>query len=1225
MVLGIRPTDGLESLRESPEAPRRGPRRQFFLEVLWTIRDGEGALVRSIPRVIPVEAPLTFVHLLPEPAGSITSGGGRDDSGSSLDSRGSGRGHGDGEDERRASRPGDREQSRGERRDRGNEEDNDSKEEREEEDRPDHPGDDQPEDPAGEPRGRFVRVEAGLVWDGMPEGGTDPVGEGLYPYILEAFFYRVDRKGKKERRRLIARSAAMTGTISVEAVLGPPVIDLVSPAEGAITTSGTITVAGTVTGEEPLTVTVSGNPVSLIDGAFSAESVLEEGPQVIEVRATDGSDRTVTVTRTVIRDSIAPVVQVVDPAPGSVIADPSPTIAIAYEDLGSGVVPSTLKVSVDETDVTTRFTPDPVGAVGTLPAGTILTDGEHQVLASVADAGGLVGAGLGVFTVDTTPPVLASVHPPAGAVLSTSMIRLSGVVLDLTPVEVEVNGIPAIMTGSEFVLEGLDLAEGANLIELTAVDVVGNRSTISHALVIDTQAPVVTLVSPAPDGAFRNRSVDLVFEVDDQTTTSLVLQGGGTSVSRVISPGSGAVTIPIELPADTTTGYTFHATDAAGNLSPVQTLELTHDETPPDPPVLFTRSIVTSNTRVGIDGCAEPGSTVEFLGGLGPTRTVAEEPMGKFSLEFDLGPDTTLTVRVRVIDAAGNTSAADEVRITQYTGTPPASVSSVVAVGGFAQQGLVGEALHQPLTVLVRTLDGLPLAGQDVLYRVMAGRMTLDGPTETQVTVRTDAAGRAGVTGFLSLDASVGDRPGDALVVATRPGPAGVPAIFDIAALPVRTDRPTSLSGYLEDSDERAIPGVEVHLHTPPFSTTVTDARGHFRFEDIPPGEHHFLLDGSTAALPGTYTDLVFKLECLPGQDNSLGMPIFLPRVDVDSGIDVSETEGGVLTNPELPGLEIHVAPGSATFPDGSNSGRLAVVAVPRDKTPMPFPEGLYGNFVIAVYPPGTHFDPPAKTIFPNVDPRLSPGDTAPLISFDHDVGDYVKVGTATVSPDGSRIISDPGYGIKVAAWHVTPPPDPPEYGCVEGRLKAPPGSCIVESECWTVNNRRLVNPVLGELPPGGVRVEICNVPRDELAGARLECRATSIRVEGPRQLVLDPLNADDQASTTPVVNRVYQVFSSDERFRSIRLVPEQDGVLTVTPSTVSGASPVMIESQGGAGRFRIRMIAPNGVVCDSVSVLVVPRILDLVRSTPAQGNFSVIRPDSLPLVLTQGDRKSVV
>ena len=46
------------------------------------------------------------------------------------------------------------------------------------------------------------------------------------------------------------------------------------------------------------------------------------------------------------------------------------------------------------------------------------------------------------------------------------------------------------------------------------------------------------------------------------------------------------------------------------------------------------------------------------------------------------------------------------------------------------------------------------------------------------------------------------------------------------------------------------------------------------------------------------------------------------------------------------------------------------------------------------------------------------PGEQVEMFSFDHDLGEFVATGTATVSEDGTQICSDPGFGIVKSGWH---------------------------------------------------------------------------------------------------------------------------------------------------------------------------------------------------------------
>jgi hypothetical protein len=123
------------------------------------------------------------------------------------------------------------------------------------------------------------------------------------------------------------------------------------------------------------------------------------------------------------------------------------------------------------------------------------------------------------------------------------------------------------------------------------------------------------------------------------------------------------------------------------------------------------------------------------------------------------------------------------------------------------------------------------------------------------------------------------------------------------------------------------------------------------------------------------------------------------------------------LTLPELPGFSLTVKAGSATFPGGSRTGIVSITLVHADKVPMAPGFGQQPRFIVTIQPPGVHFDPPAPMTFPNVD-GLAPGAVTEMYSFDHDLGQFVSIGTATVSDNGAMLSSDPGVGIIKGGWH---------------------------------------------------------------------------------------------------------------------------------------------------------------------------------------------------------------
>ena len=182
-------------------------------------------------------------------------------------------------------------------------------------------------------------------------------------------------------------------------------------------------------------------------------------------------------------------------------------------------------------------------------------------------------------------------------------------------------------------------------------------------------------------------------------------------------------------------------------------------------------------------------------------------------------------------------------------------------------------------------------------------------------------------------------------------------------------------------------------------------------------GVFKLMADGSTAQRPGTWPTLEYDMITVPGQDNTVGMPIYLPELLTQNRLCVDEHTGGTLTIPQAPGFALAIAAGSATFPGGSRSGCVSVTPVNMDKVPMAPGFGQQPRFIVTIQPVGTLFNPPAALTIPNVD-GLLPRAVTEMYSYDHDLASFVALGSATVSEDGSVIRSDPGAGVLKAGWH---------------------------------------------------------------------------------------------------------------------------------------------------------------------------------------------------------------
>jgi hypothetical protein len=279
--------------------------------------------------------------------------------------------------------------------------------------------------------------------------------------------------------------------------------------------------------------------------------------------------------------------------------------------------------------------------------------------------------------------------------------------------------------------------------------------------------------------------------------------------------------------------------------------------------------------------------------------------------------------------------------------------------------------------------------------------------------LETDSDGRA-ITPFC-----LGPEDGSAHtgVEATVEGFAGSPAAgFTASALAAGDAAATTISGVVLDNTDLPVPGATAHVRGTAL-TAETDSQGQFRIDGAPVGYVDLIVDGSTTERPSSWPTLEYDLVTIPGRDNPVSQPIRLLPLDLESGLYVSESEGGTVTVPEIPGFALEIAAGSVVFPGGGRSGVVSATVVHSDKVPMTPNFGQAPRLIVTIQPAGAHFDPPAPLTLPNVE-GLAPGAVTEMYSFDHDLGHFVSIGPATVSDDGTLIRSSSGVGILKAGWH---------------------------------------------------------------------------------------------------------------------------------------------------------------------------------------------------------------
>jgi hypothetical protein len=427
----------------------------------------------------------------------------------------------------------------------------------------------------------------------------------------------------------------------------------------------------------------------------------------------------------------------------------------------------------------------------------------------------------------------------------------------------------------------------------------------------------------------------------------------------------------------------------------------------PNQPVVF--------RVVGLDGTVAPSTAP---GGTLSAVAVNTDGEGKAKVFYRLGSRAGGGNIVEA-SAAGVAATVDFVA----TGTP-GNAKLMVVDSGNNQAGVVGQPLPLPFIAIVTDAKNNRLANIPVNFEVKGGGGGFGATHLDTYQTTSDSDGRVAATLILGPDQGVGNN----LVEANFPGNTSFAAAFTATGLVPGPAARTRISGVVLDNSNNPIPGVTMRLlqitqgnrsNIPQemAEPVQTDAQGQFVMQPVPVGVFKLMTDGGTASRAGVWPTLDFDMITVSGQNNTLGMPIFLPELNPNNRICVNETTGGTLTLPDVPGFALTVAPGSATFPGGSRNGCVSVTPVNMDKVPMAPGFGQQPRFVVTIQPVGTHFSPAARMTIPNVD-GLAPRAVTEMYSYDHDLASFVAIGSATVSEDGATITSDPGAGVIKAGWH---------------------------------------------------------------------------------------------------------------------------------------------------------------------------------------------------------------
>ena len=201
-----------------------------------------------------------------------------------------------------------------------------------------------------------------------------------------------------------------------------------------------------------------------------------------------------------------------------------------------------------------------------------------------------------------------------------------------------------------------------------------------------------------------------------------------------------------------------------------------------------------------------------------------------------------------------------------------------------------------------------------------------------------------------------------------------------------------------------------------------SDSTGRFLIENIAPGHHAMLIDGSTAnhgnVEYGIYDDGV---DVQTGTTTVLNYPIWMTPLDRQHEVTIPSPTSSefIVTNPSLPGLELHLPPNTVIRDrNGNVVTRLSITPIPVNQPPFPLPRGVELPTYFTIQPGGAYLEMPAgswgkgaQLWYPNWQ-KAKPGTQFDFWNYDPEGKGWYVYGEGAVSKDARSVIPNPGVEI---------------------------------------------------------------------------------------------------------------------------------------------------------------------------------------------------------------------
>lgn len=228
----------------------------------------------------------------------------------------------------------------------------------------------------------------------------------------------------------------------------------------------------------------------------------------------------------------------------------------------------------------------------------------------------------------------------------------------------------------------------------------------------------------------------------------------------------------------------------------------------------------------------------------------------------------------------------------------------------------------------------------------------------------------------------------------------------------------TALAGQVLKLNAKPLANVTLSIGT---QRTTTDSNGEFLLDNVPAGFQTLVIDGGTASSgKRQYGRYEYRALIEADKTNALPFVIWMSRLDTRHEVNIPAPTSSeyVLTNPRIPGLELHIPPGTVIRDaQGRVVTQLTMTAIPVDQPPFPLPTSFVPVY-FTIQPGGAHLQgltvsaaKGARLIYPNFS-NAPAGARMDFWNYDSREKGWYVYGQGTVSEDRKQIVPDEGVVI---------------------------------------------------------------------------------------------------------------------------------------------------------------------------------------------------------------------